>query len=53
LAVFTTAALMDGDATAEAADKKLGGGGDEYDDVPSIHLVQLVDLLVADPAGGG
>jgi len=53
LTVFTAAALMEGDATAEAADRKLGGGGDEYDDVLSVHLVQLVDLLVPDPAGDG
>lgn len=55
LAVLTAAvavATTEGDAEE---DIKLGGGGDEYNDVPLVHLVQLLlDLLVdaAPPCDG-
>lgn len=44
LAVLTAAAVATTDGDADT-DKKLGGGGDEYDDVPLVHLVQF-GLLV-------
>jgi len=40
LAVFAAAAVATADGDVET-DKKLGGGGDEYDDVPLVHLVQF------------
>jgi len=50
LAVLTAAvaaATTEGDAEE---DIKLGGGGDEYSDVPLVHLVQLLFDLLADAA---
>lgn len=48
LTVLTTAAAATTDGDAVAA-RKLGGVGDEYDDVPLVHLVQF-GLLTADDA---
>jgi hypothetical protein len=54
LAVLTAAAAATTEDDAEE-DIKLGGGGDEYSDVPLVHLVQfglLADAAAAPPCDG-